>query len=185
MYNVFAHRVIVWEESMVEFLEQSVELEGESWGQKLAEELANCIGLAGTAPYLAAITNDLHHLSLLVALTKEHPSCEEFSRSLGFASKRHLDKILSLMEEACAIEDSKRNPTRLLGLVRDAKAAASTEAVKANLLRSYGEIAKRSEAAKLFPAVERHILPWILRQLNESKDLNSKEAGLIALEQVD
>lgn len=182
-YCVF-FRIIAWEERMVEFLEESVELEGEAWGQKLSEELASRAAAPGVAPFLACVTNDHRHLTLLVDMTKNQSSREEFSRALGFASKRHLETILSLLEECCAIEHSKRNPTRLLGLVRDSKAAASTEAVKANLLRAYAEIARRGDAVELFSPIERHILPWIVRQLNESKDLACKEAGLVALEQV-
>ena len=169
---------------MVEFLEESAELEGEAWAQKLSEELAIRAGSPGVAPFLAAITNDPRHLTQLVELTKIQSARECSLRALGFAAKRHLEKILVLMEDACLSEDSKRNPTKLLGLVKDTKAAASTEAVKANLLRAYAEIARRGDAARLFPAIERHILPWIVRQVHDSKDLTSKEAGLVALEQV-
>lgn len=88
------------------------------------------------------------------------------------------------MEEHCQVEDAKKQPVRLLGLVRDSKAAATNEAAKAGLLRAYAEIARKGEAQALFPYYDKQVLGWIIRQLNECKELSSKEAGLIAIEQV-
>lgn len=73
---------------------------------------------------------------------------------------------------------------RLLGLVKDAKAAATNEAAKAGLLKAYAEIARRGDAAALFPSLEKHIFSWIIRQLNDCKEISTKEAGLVAMEQV-
>lgn len=88
------------------------------------------------------------------------------------------------MEEHCQVEDAKKQPVRLLGLVRDTKAAATNEAAKAGLLRAYAEIARKGEASALFPIFDKQVLGWIIRQLNECKELSTKEAGLIAIEQV-
>lgn len=173
-----------WQELMIEFLEKSVELEGNDWADKLSKELVNDPMSPGVAPYLAAVTNDQQHLTNLIYLSKCHPFNEEYSKAVGIAAKRYLKEIIDLMEVACGVEDSRKNPTRLLGLVRDSKAAASAEATKATLLKCYAEICRRGEPSKLFSYIENFILPWIVKQLNECKETTSKEAGLIALEQV-
>lgn len=173
-----------WQELMIEFLEKSVELEGDDWAGKLAVELASDPMSPGVAPYLAAVTNDRQHLSNLIYMLKCHPFNNEYSQAVGIAAKRYFIEIIELMEAACVIEDQKKIPTRLLGLVRDSKAAASAEATKASLLKCYAEICRRSESSQLFPHIENQILPWIVKQLNECKETTTKEAGLIALEQV-
>ncbi|XP_011301504.1 maestro heat-like repeat-containing protein family member 1 [Fopius arisanus] len=176
-------KLIIWEEQMVEFLEKSVDLEGKEWASKLSKELIlECS--PKVAAYLAAVTEEPEHLTLLIHSARSQPFVDEYPRSIGIASKRHLSVILSLMEAACEVEDSRKHPTRLLGLVRDSKAAASAEASKAALLRCYAEISKRSDSLILFPHIERHILPWIIKHLNDSRETTTKEAGLIALEQV-
>lgn len=112
------------------------------------------------------------------------PVAGEYARAVGICAKRHLDIVLKIMEESCNVEDARKQPVKLLGLVRDTKAAASNEAAKAGLLRIYAEIAKKADTTTLFPALERHVLHWIIRQLNDCKEISAKEAGLIALEQV-
>lgn len=88
------------------------------------------------------------------------------------------------MEDFCSIEDARKQPVKLLGLVKDTKAAATAEASKAGLLRAYGEIAKKGNSEILFPVLEKQIVSWIIKQLNECKEFTTKECGLIALEQV-
>lgn len=176
-------KLMIWEEQMVEFLEKSVELEGEDWASKLSKELsANCSPKVSL--YLAAVTQDPEHLTMLIHSARSQPFVEEYPRAVGIASKRHLSVILSLMEAACEVEDSRKHPTRLLGLVRDNKAAASAEASKASLLKCYAEVCKRSDSSVLAPHIKKHILPWVIKQLGESRETTTKEAGLIALEQI-
>lgn len=187
-----SEKILIWEDRLVEFLEESVNLEGESWGLKLADEIASKIINPSLAVSLSAVAITPEHVGQLVELARLHSSnlsgqtllADEFARAVGICSKRHLDVVLNFMEEACTIEDARKRPVRLLGLVRDFRAAANNEAAKVGLLKSYGEIAKRAEAAALFPALDKYIFTWIIRQLNESKDNSTKEAGLIAIEQV-
>jgi hypothetical protein len=103
---------------------------------------------------------------------------------VGICAKNHLDLVLKIMEEFCSIEDAKKQPVKLLGLVKDIKAAANNEAAKAGLLRAYAEIAKKGDATALFPSLDKYIMSWVVRQLNDCKDITTKEAGLAALEQV-
>ncbi|XP_063985336.1 maestro heat-like repeat-containing protein family member 1 [Diachasmimorpha longicaudata] len=176
-------KLMIWEEQMVEFLEKSVELKGNDWAVQLSKELMlECS--PKVAQYLAAVTDDPEHFTMLIHSARSHPFVDEYPRSVGIGSKRHLALILSLMEAACEVEDSRKHPTRLLGLVRDSKAAASAEASKASLLRCYAEICKRSDSQILFPHIERHILPWVVKHLNDSRETTTKEAGLITLEQI-
>ena len=175
-----------WEERLVEFLEESVELEGANWGQNLADELAEKVIVPHIGPMLAALTNDKKHLDFLIALSRTHGvnNTNEYARAVGICAKRHLETVLKLMEESCNTEDSRKKPVKLLGLVKDVKAAATAEHARAGLLRSYAEIMRKGNPALLFPEIERHILPWIIRQLHDCKELTAKEAGLIALEHV-
>lgn len=88
------------------------------------------------------------------------------------------------MEEFCNIEDARKMPVKLLGLMRDNKAAATAEAAKAGLLKAYAEIAKKGNSASMHPALEKQVVPWIIKQLNDCKETTTKENGLIALDQV-
>lgn len=176
---------MTWEEKVVEFLEESVELEGEAWGHKLADELAPKVIVRKVAPLLAAVSgSNTAHLNLLLDLVRTQAGESEYSRAIGIASKRNLIAILKMMEDCCAAEDLRKVPVRLLGLVKDAKAAACAEAAKAGLLRAYGEICRKADPVFMYTIIEKQILPWILRQLNECKEISTKEAGLVALEQV-
>lgn len=165
-------------------MEESVKMEGELWGAKLADELALKASTPGVASLLACVCNNNAHITLLVELARSHGTAREFARAVGICSKRHLSIVLKLMEEFCAIEDARKVPVRLLGLVKDTKAAATAEAAKAGLLQSYAEIAQKANPEKLFPVFEKHVLTWTIRQLNECKELSTKEAGLSVLEQV-
>lgn len=124
------------------------------------------------------------HITLLIELARSHISNEEFARAVGICSKRHLDVVIKLMEEACMEEDTRKIPVRLLGFIKDSKAIATAEAAKAGLLRCYAEIAQRGDVEKLYPSFEENILLWIIRQLHDCKELTTKEIGLLALEQV-
>ncbi|KAK2577321.1 hypothetical protein KPH14_003451 [Odynerus spinipes] len=177
-------RNLNWEEKIVEFLEESVKLEGETWGLKLADELAVKASTPHVAPLLASMCSSNAHITLLIELARCHVSNEEFARAVGICSKRHLDIVIKLMEEACMVEDARKIPVRLLGLVKDAKAIATAEAAKAGLLKCYAEIAQRGDVQQLYPLFEKNILSWIIRQLSDCKEINTKEAGLLALEQV-
>lgn len=177
-------RNLIWEEKMVEWLEESVKLEGESWGSKLADELALKVGTPSIAPLLASLCNNNAHITLLVEYARSQGTAREFARAIGICAKRHLSIVLRLMEEFCAAEDARKAPVRLLGFVMDTKAAATAEAAKAGLLQSYAEIAQRGDPKELFPVYEKHILPWTIKQLIECKELSAKEAGLSVLEQV-
>ncbi|XP_048515831.1 maestro heat-like repeat-containing protein family member 1 isoform X2 [Athalia rosae] len=174
-----------WEEEIVDLLEESVKLETGGWSKELSEDLLGRVsGSSGVAPFLAAVTTDVAHMSLLVDLTRTKSDDESYARAVGICSKHDLDTVLKLMEEFCATEDSRKVPVKLLGLMKDLKAAATAEAAKAGLLKCYGEIARRSNAMDVFSALDGHVLPWIIRQLNDAKELKTKEAGLLALEQV-
>ncbi|XP_046813255.1 maestro heat-like repeat-containing protein family member 1 [Vespa crabro] len=177
-------RNLNWEEKMVEFLEESVKLEGEAWSLKLADELAVKASIPHVAPLLASMCSSNAHITLLIELARSDVSNEEFARAVGICSKRHLDVVIKLMEEACMAENTRKIPVRLLGFVKDSKAIATAEAAKAGLLRCYAEIAQRGDVQKLYPSLEKNILPWIIRQINDSKELTTKEVGLLALEQV-
>ncbi|KAK0166476.1 hypothetical protein PV328_004896 [Microctonus aethiopoides] len=179
-----ADKLLMWEECMVEFIEKSVELEGTDWATKLAKDLIGENVQPGVAPFLAAVTNNPEHLEMLIHSARIHPLNDKYSRAVGIASKRHIEKIINLMDAACSVEDTRKNPTKLLGLMKDTKAAASAEACKAGLLRCYGEICKKGDISKLFTHLEKHILPWIVKQLNECKEITAKESALFALEQV-
>lgn len=175
---------IIWEKKVVEWLEESVKLEGESWGAKLADELALKTNTPGVAPLLASTCNNNAHITLLVELARSHGATKEFARAVGICAKRHLNIVLKLMEEFCTAEDGRKAPVRLLGFVKDTKAAATAEAAKAGLLQSYAEIAQKADPEELFPVFEKHVLPWTIKQLHECKELSTKEAGLSVLEQV-
>ncbi|EZA49279.1 HEAT repeat-containing protein 7A [Ooceraea biroi] len=177
-------RNLMWEEKVVEWLEESVKLEGESWGSKLADELALKASTPSIAPLLAALCNNNAHITLLVEFARSHGTVKEFARAIGICAKRHFSIVLKLMEEFCAAEDARKAPVRLLGFVKDTKAAATAEAAKAGLLQSYAEIAQRGDPKELFPVYEKHILPWTIKQLTECKELSAKEAALSVLEQV-
>ncbi|XP_077256814.1 maestro heat-like repeat-containing protein family member 1 [Temnothorax americanus] len=175
---------LIWEEKVVEWLEESVKLEGESWGAKLADELALKANTPGVALLLASTCNNNAHITLLVELARSHGTTKEFARAVGICAKRHLIIVLKLMEEFCTVEDARKAPVRLLGFVKDTKAAATAEAAKAGLLNSYAEIAQKGDPQELFPMFEKHVLPWTIKQLHECKELSTKEAGLLVLEQV-
>jgi hypothetical protein len=174
----------MWEEKIVEWLEESVKLEGELWGSKLADELTLKASTPSIAPLLASLCNNNAHITLLVEHARSQGHVKEFARAIGICAKRHLNIVLKLMEEFCAIEDARKAPVRLLGFVKDTKAAATAEAAKAGLLQSYAEIAQRGDPKELYPVYEKHILPWTIKQLIECKELPAKEAGLSVLEQV-
>lgn len=175
-----------WEERLVEFLEESVQAEGENWSKNLADELARKITAPHIGPLLGAVTADIIHFNTLIAFSRLHTTNNsgEYSRAIGICAKRHLEIILKLMEDSCNIEDSRKQPVKLLGLVKDVKALITAEHAKAGLLKCYAEIMRKGNAEILFPEIERHILPWIIRQLHDCKEIMAKEAGLIALEQV-
>nr|XP_050863894.1 maestro heat-like repeat-containing protein family member 1 [Vespula vulgaris] len=177
-------RNLNWEEKIVEFLEESVKLEGEAWSLKLADELAVKASTPHVAPLLASMCSSNAHITLLIELARSHISNEEFARAVGICSKRHLDVVIKLMEEACMEEDTRKISVRLLGFIKDSKAIATAEAAKAGLLRCYAEIAQRGDVEKLYPSFEENILLWIIRQLHDCKELTTKEIGLLALEQV-
>lgn len=177
-------RDLIWEEKVVEWLEESVKLEGETWGGKLADELTLKANMPGIAPLLASTCNNNAHITLLVELARSHGTIKEYARAVGICAKRHLNIVLKLMEEFCNVEDARKAPLRLLGFVKDTKAAATAEAAKAGLLYSYAEIAQKGDPKELFPVFEKHVLSWTIKQLHECKELSTKEAGLSVLEQV-
>lgn len=164
-------------------MEESVKLEGESWSNKVAEELVSKASIPNVALFLASTCNNNAHITLLIELARSH-STKEFARAVGICAKRHLIIVLKLMEEFCATEDTRKVRVKLLGLMKDTKAAATAEAAKAGLLQSYAEIAQRGDPQTFFSTFEKHVLPWALKQLNECKELSTKEAGLSVLEQV-
>ncbi|XP_014215700.1 maestro heat-like repeat-containing protein family member 1 isoform X1 [Copidosoma floridanum] len=174
-------RALLWERGLVDFLE-----ENETWAQELANELADKpIITPSIALSLAALVNKPEHASLLIELARtrsaSYNSDAEYARAVGICAKRRLQMVLKLMEEACAVEDARKQPVRLLGLVRDAKAAANNEAAKAGLLKAYAEIALRADSVALCTSLDNNIFPWIIRQLNDCKELGTKEAGLLAI----
>ncbi|XP_034951758.1 maestro heat-like repeat-containing protein family member 1 [Chelonus insularis] len=175
---------LIWEQEMVDFLEKSVQLEGSDWAAKLSKELAGVISSPGVPIYLGAVTDNEEHLTLLIHLSRSYPFNGEYSRAVGIVSKRHLQPVINLMEAACEAEDSRKNPTKLLGLMKDSKAAATAEASKASLLRCYGEIFNKSNISEIYPSIEKNILTWIMKQVIDCKEITSKEAGLSALEQL-
>ncbi|KYN02585.1 PREDICTED: maestro heat-like repeat-containing protein family member 1 [Cyphomyrmex costatus] len=175
---------LIWEKKVVEWLEESVKLEGESWGTKLADELALKVNTPGIAALLASTCNNNAHITLLVELARSHGTTKEYARAVGICAKRHLSIVLKLMEEFCTMEDTRKAPVRLLGFVKDTKAAATAEIAKAGLLQSYAEIAQKGDPQELSPVFEKHVIPWTIKQLHECKELSSKEAGLSVLEQV-
>ncbi|KMQ97699.1 heat repeat-containing protein 7a [Lasius niger] len=177
-------RDLIWEKKTVEWLEESVKLEGEAWGGKVADELVSKANTPNVALLLASTCNNNAHINLLVELARSRGTTKEFARAVGICAKRHSSIVLKLMEDFCAAEDVRKVPVKLLGLMRDAKAAATAEAAKAGLLQSYAEIARKGDPKKFFPAFEKHVLPWTIKQLNECKELSTKEAGLSVLEQV-
>ncbi|XP_031777051.1 maestro heat-like repeat-containing protein family member 1 isoform X2 [Nasonia vitripennis] len=184
---------LIWEERIVEFVEETVHAEGDAWALELADELVAKRMTPSLSILIAAVASNVSHARLLIELARTHsvnttghgPVAGEYARAVGIcAAKPHLlDLVLSIMEESCKVEDARKQPVKLLGLVKDAKAAASNEAAKAGLLRTYAEIARKADAAALFPALEKQILPWIIRQLADCKEYSAKEAGLVALEQ--
>lgn len=170
---------------MVELLEESMLLEPGSWSRDLSIDLVGrVVTKPKVTPFLAAVTTDVSHMSLLIYLTRTHSENKHYARSVGICARHDLKTVFKLMEESCVAEDSKKTPVKLLGLMKDVKAAATVEAAKAGLLRSYAEIAKRADAVDMFPIIDANVLPWIIRQLNDAKELSTKEAGLLALEQV-
>ncbi|XP_046485809.1 maestro heat-like repeat-containing protein family member 1 isoform X1 [Neodiprion pinetum] len=174
-----------WEEEIVELLEESVLLEDESWSKELSDDLVSRVAnKPGVAPFLASVTQDVSHTQLLIDLARTRPDDNCYARGVGICAKHELETVLKLMEESCVIEDSRKVPVKLLGLMKDLKAAATVEAAKAGLLRSYAEIARRGNAKDLFSPLDDNILPWIIRQLHEAKEISTKLAGLLALEQV-
>lgn len=177
-------RDLIWEKKIIEWLEESVKLEGESWSGKIADELASKASTPNVALFLACTCNNNAHITLLVELARSRGTTKEFARAIGICAKRHLSIVLKLMEEFCAVEDAKKVRVSLLGLMRDTKTTATAEAPKAGLLQSYAEIAQRGDPQKFFSVFEKHVLPWSIKQLNECKELSTKEAGLSVLEQV-
>lgn len=175
-----------WEEQLVEFLEDSVQAEGENWGKNLADELARKITAPHIGPLLGAVTADIIHFNTLIAFSRSQTTNNsgEYSRAIGICAKRHLTTVLQLMENSCNTEDSRKQPVKLLGLVKDVKASITAEHAKGGLLKSYAEIMRKGDPEILFPEIERHILAWIIRQLHDCKEISAKEAGLVALEQV-
>lgn len=186
IHLVFRH--VIWEEKVVEWLEESVKLEGESWGAKLADELALKTSEPGVAPLLALMCNNNAHITLLIELARSHGTNGEFTRAVGICAKRHLNTVLKIMEEFCTMEDTRKVPVRLIvfmkDLMRDISKATATDAVRAGLLQSYAEIAQRGKPQEFFPAFEKHVLPWTIKQLNLSRESSVREAGLSVLEQV-
>ncbi|XP_008560336.1 maestro heat-like repeat-containing protein family member 1 [Microplitis demolitor] len=181
----------LWKQQMIELLEMSRQLEGVDWAGKLSNELVQGeIINTSILIYLAAVTDNPTHLSVIVSMARTNPFNEECPRAVGVAAKRNLSTVMNLMQEACDTIDSCKNPTKLLGLMRDTRAAAGVEASKASLLRCYGEIfaiheQNNSELVyKTYLADGKHILPWIIKQLTDCKEVTSKEAGLFALEQL-
>lgn len=175
----------LWEEEIVELLEDSTLLEGGTWGKELSEDLAERVETKpSVAPFLAAVSRDVSHTSLLIDFTRTRADNEYYARAVGICAKHDLETVVKLMEESCLTEDSRKVPHKLLGLMKDLKAAATVEHAKAGLLKSYTEIAKRAVAKDLFPVLDNYVLPWIIRQLTDSKEILTKEAGLLALEQV-
>nr|ACE75349.1 HEAT repeat-containing protein [Glyptapanteles indiensis] len=178
-----------WKQQMVELMETSRLLEGADWAGKLSNEMFQGETTKGSITiYLAAVTDNPNHLFFLVYLSRLNPFIEVYSRAVGIAAKRYLSVVMTEMQAACDIIDSQKNPTKLLGLMKDAYAVAKVEATKASLLRCYGEVfatAKNPEQVyKTYIADNKHVLPWIVKQLADCKEVTSKEAGLFALEQL-
>ncbi|CAD6243793.1 GSCOCG00013142001-RA-CDS [Cotesia congregata] len=178
-----------WKNQMVELMETSRLLEGADWAGKLSNEMVQGETIkSSTTIYLAAVTDNPNHLSTLVDLSRLNPFNEVYSQAVGIAAKRHLSVIMTRMQEACDVIDSQKNPTKLFGLMKNASAVTVVEATKASLLRCYGEIfatAKDSELVyKTYIAENKHVLPWIVKQLTDCKEVTTKEAGLFALEQL-
>lgn len=167
-----------------------MKLEGNSWGTKLADELALKSNTPGVAPLFALLCNNHAHIILLVEHARSHGgNNKEYARAVGICAKRHLSIVLKVMDEFCTAEDTRKVPVRILGFMKDfvkdfAKAADATETAKAGLLQSYAEIAQRADPENFFPVFEEHVLPWTVKHLTASKELSTKEAGLSVLEQV-
>lgn len=173
----------VWQEAMAELIEKSAELEGKDWTTKLADELWSLMIHESVSLYFAAVVN-VDMLGTLITLAGV-PFRQKYPKAVGIAAKRYPALVMDLMIRQCADEDLDfvRHPMKFLGLVKDVKGAAYAEARRASLLRCYGEICKRCDAPLLFPYLEEHVVHWIVKQLNDCKELSSKEAGLFALEQ--
>lgn len=186
MINCIFSRNHAWEEKLVDFLEQSVLLEGVSWCAKLADELVTKPMSPQLSIILSAICSSESHVIMLVELStlQNEKSSGEYARAVGISSRRHLKLVLKTMEELCQKEGERKEPVRLLGLVRDSKGVALAEAVKTGLLKSYSEIVRRADAKDIYADVQKHIVPWIIKQLNDCKKATTMEAGLLALEQV-
>lgn len=180
---------MIWEEKVVEWLEESVKLEGDSWGAKLADELALKSSAPGVAPLFALMCNNHAHIILLVEHARSHGGNKEYARAVGICAKRHLSIVLKVLDEFCTAEDTRKVPVRILGFMKDfvkdfAKTTDITEAAKAGLLQSYAEIAQRADPEDFFVTFEEQVLPWTVKNLTTSKELSTKEAGLSVLEHV-
>lgn len=180
---------ITWEERVEKWLEESVKLEGKSWGAKLADELALKSSTPNVAPLLALVCDSNTHIILLIELARSHGANREFTRAVGICAKRHLKIVLKEMQEFCAVEDERREPVKILGFMKDfvkdfSKTVAASEMAKAGLLQSYAEIAQRATPSEFFPTFEKHVIPWTIKQLTSSKEFSVRKAGLSVLEQV-
>lgn len=178
-----------WKHQMVELMETSRLLEGADWAGKLSNEMVQGETIkSSTTIYLAAVTDNPNHLSVLVDMSRLNPFNEVYSRAVGIAAKRHLSVIMTKMQEACDVIDSQKNPTKLFGLMKNSVAVTAVEATKASLLRCYGEIFSTARDPELvyktYIAENKHVLPWIIKQLTDCKEVTTKEAGLFALEQL-
>lgn len=65
-------RTLIWEEKIVEFLEESVRLEGNAWALKLADELVAKPMTPSLSIFIAAISSSVSHVSLLIELARTH-----------------------------------------------------------------------------------------------------------------
>uniref|UniRef100_A0ABD2XLD7 Maestro heat-like repeat-containing protein family member 1 n=1 Tax=Trichogramma kaykai TaxID=54128 RepID=A0ABD2XLD7_9HYME len=190
-------QTLAWEDRLVEFLEESRELEGDAWASELAQELAQRRMSPSLAICFASVAQDSAQIASLIQLVRQHSVnsqgttslVDEYARAVGICARGNgegnarLELTLRLVEEYCNVEDARKQPLKLLGFMRDAKQAASLEAAKAGLLHAYAEICRQADAGQLMAALERHVMPWAVRQLQECRELGTKEAGLLAVEQ--
>lgn len=65
-------KTLIWEERIVEFLEESVNLEGEAWGLKVADELVSKTISPAISIFLAAVASNAGHISILIEMARTH-----------------------------------------------------------------------------------------------------------------
>lgn len=65
-------RTLIWEERIVEFLEESVNLEGEAWGLKVADELVSKTITPVLSIFLAAVASNVGHITILIEMARTH-----------------------------------------------------------------------------------------------------------------